>query len=312
MESFLVSIHAIFPILLIILLGYVVRHKKMVSQSVFQGMNLLCFKIFLPFLLFYNVYTTKANQELRWEFILFTCSGIIMLFFVLTVCVPRFVKNSPRQGTIIQGIFRSNFIILGLPIAQSVYRGENIATISLLAAFVVPLFNFLSVLTLSSHGEQTISPRETLIQIIKNPLIIFSLLGFLCFKCNVIIPDTLLTTIKSIGSIGTPLAIFTLGGNLVFYEVKKNIKVIIQCIFLKNIIVPIFMIGLAIILGFRNIELLGITTVFATPTAVVSYVMAEQTKCDGKLAGQIVIASTIFSGLTVFSFVFVLSLLNLI
>jgi predicted permease len=51
---------------------------------------------------------------------------------------------------------------------------------------------------------------------------------------------------------------------------------------------------------------------FATPTAVVSYVMAENMGCDGKISAQIVVMSTALSAVTIFLFIFVLKSMELL
>jgi malate permease and related proteins len=58
------------------------------------------------------------------------------------------------------------------------------------------------------------------------------------------------------------------------------------------------------LLGFRGEALLGLMVLFASPTAVSSYTMAQQMGADGKLAGQLVAFTTGVSLLTIFLFVF--------
>ena len=40
----------------------------------------------------------------------------------------------------VQGIFRSNFIIFGIPIARSIYGDNAAASAAILIAIVIPLF----------------------------------------------------------------------------------------------------------------------------------------------------------------------------
>lgn len=312
MESFIVSMNAVFPILILTSLGYFIRARKIVAEHVFGEINKLCFRIFLPTLLFYNIYTTKDELQIPWKLMGFTLAMILIIFGLLTVLVPIFVKEPKRQGTMIQGIFRSNFIILGLPIAQAICGGEDIAIISIMAAIVVPTFNLLAVITLTEHGDNEASPRKMVSAVFHNPLIIFSVLGVIFYFLQISMPTFLLSSIKNVASIATPLAIIVLGGSLDFSTFVSNQKPLFVAVFFKLIIVPIIVVGIAIFLGFRNVELVAVLTIFATPTAIASFIMAQQMNCDGELAGGIVILSSAFSGITVFLFVFVLDLLALI
>lgn len=312
MESFYVSANAIFPILILSCLGFFIRKSQIVKEDTFLELNKLCFKVFLPALLFYNIYTTEAELEIPWRLIGFVFSAIIISFALLSILVPIFMKERKRQGAMIQGIFRSNFIILGLPIAQSIYGEGNIAIISILAAIVVPTFNFLAVITLVGHGDEKVSLGNMAMNILKNPLIIFSLLGLAFYSLQITIPPILLSTIKSTGAIATPLALIVLGGSLNISGIMGNKKALVVAVILKLAIIPTIIVSIAMLLGFREIALVAVVTVFATPTAIASYVMAQQMGSDGELAGGIVILTSLFSAITVFLFVFVLDFFSFI
>jgi predicted permease len=59
-------------------------------------------------------------------------------------------------------------------------------------------------------------------------------------------------------------------------------------------------------MGFRAIDLSVLLCIFASPTAVSSYIMAGNMGCDGELSGQIVVLTTVGSILSIFLFVFAL------
>ena len=77
-------------------------------------------------------------------------------------------------------------------------------------------------------------------------------------------------------------------------------------------------IGIAVIFAismlfpFSPVERFMLLIVFATPTAVSSYPMAQNMGGDGPLAGQLVVFTTTLSIFTLFLFIFILRLLGLI
>lgn len=311
-ESFLVSVNAIAPILLLAIIGYLIKVKSFISDLTFQELNKLCFKVFLPILLFKNIYTTEAELIIPWKLMLFCLLFIVALFILLSIVIPYFVKEKKRQGVVIQGIFRSNYIILGIPIASAVYGGENIAIISIMAAVIVPLYNFLAVLTLTIHGEERLDYKNLIKNLISNPLIIGSFLGIIFYGLKIPMPNFVLSTIESISAMATPLSIIILGGSLKISKILDD-KILLQIsVFSRLILVPVAAVCIGILLGFKNMELLAILTIFATPTAVSSYVMAEQMNGDGELAANIVIFSSMLSCFTIFAFVYILSYLSFI
>ena len=63
MESLLVALNAVIPFLCYISFGYIVRMKKIVSESFLQQLNQMVFRLFYPCMTFYNIY--KADAEIK-------------------------------------------------------------------------------------------------------------------------------------------------------------------------------------------------------------------------------------------------------
>ena len=79
----------------------------------------------------------------------------------------------------------------------------------------------------------------------------------------------------------------------------------------RLVIVPAVALSLAIYLGFRDIELVTLLAIFASPCAVASFAMAQQMGSDADLAGNCVVYTTGLSCFTIFCWVFVLKTLGL-
>ncbi len=69
---------------------------------------------------------------------------------------------------------------------------------------------------------------------------------------------------------------------------------------------------ISIWLGFRDVELLGLMLIFASPTAISSFTMAQKMDADSDLAAQIVVFTSAFCILTVFLWIFLLKQFSLI
>ena len=83
-------------------------------------------------------------------------------------------------------------------------------------------------------------------------------------------------------------------------------------LFTKLIILPVIGFAVGVLFGMSKTDLAVFIAIFASPTAVTSYTMAEQMGGDGELAAQIVAFGTAMCILTVFMWVFVLKQINLI
>lgn len=312
MENLIISLNVVLPLFLSISLGYALKKLGMYDGVTLQTINKLVFKVFLPIYLFYSIYSADLSAAFEPKAMLFSVVAILIWFLLLMVVVPLFEKTNAKRGVMVQAMFRSNFVLFGLPVAISLCGEDKIGTTSLLMGVVVPIFNVLAVITLEVFRGGKPSVKKMLIGIATNPLIIASVLGVTFYLLKIELPYSLEKTVVDFGKIATPLALMALGGEFRFSKVKGDIKQLIVSVAGKLIISPLFMVTAAILLGFRNEILVPILLMAGAPTAVSSYTMAQQMGGDGELAGEIVVFTTGISIITIFIWVFVLKQLNFI
>ena len=111
-------VNIILPLFLLMMLGYFLKQIGMFNEEFSKVANNLVFKVLLPVLLFYNVFSCDLINSFKLDLILYTCSGAIVVFFITYFIVPRFIKDNSQRGVMIQGIFRSNFILFGCNVSQ--------------------------------------------------------------------------------------------------------------------------------------------------------------------------------------------------
>ena len=277
-----------------------------------KTINKLVFKVFLPIYLFYSIYSTDLSAAFKPRVIIFAVAGLLLWFLLLMLLVPLLEKENAKRGVMVQAMFRSNFVLFGLPVAVSLCGEDKIGTTSLLLGIVVPIFNVLAVITLEIFRGGKPSVKKIIKGIITNPLIIASALGVGVYLLKVDLPYALEKTVIDFGKIATPLALMALGGEFKFSKIKGDFRQLIISVAGKLVISPLIMVTAAILLGFRNEILVPILLMAGAPTAVSSYTMAQQMGGDGELAGEIVVFTTGISIVTIFLWVFVLKQLNFI
>ena len=312
MENLILSFNIVLPIFLILSLGYILKKLKILDELTTKNMNSVNFKVFLPLLLFYNVYKTDLSVVFNPKLLIFSIISVILVFLLLFIIIPLLEKDNRKRGVIIQGIFRSNFVIFGVPVCEALFGQNATGVASMLIAIVVPLFNFLAVICLEIYRGGNINFKKIIKGIITNPLIIASIIGLFFIYFKIKLPTPIEKTINDISKIATPLAFILLGSSFTFSAFSLYIKQLSITILGKLIIVPGIVLYIAALLGFRNVELTCLLSVFASPTAVSSYTMAEQMDGDSILAGQIVVLTSIISIITVFLWIFILKQFHLI
>lgn len=312
MENLILSFNIVLPLFLCIALGYFLRRIKLLRDDTVQALNKLTFKVFLPVYLFNNVYSTNLSQAWNGKLVLFSVTGVVGLFLLLLLIIPLLEKDPKKRGVMIQGIFRSNFALFGLPLAISLCGEEKAGPTALLVALVVPVYNILAVLALEIYRGGKPNFVKILKGIITNPLIIASLIGVVLNVLPFSLPEPVVKACSDIGKVATPLSLVALGGSFVLSEVRKNLRQILIVLGGKLILSPLLLVSIAVILGFRNETLVPVMIMFGAPIAVSSYPMAQQMDGDGELAGQLVVLSSGLCILTIFLWIFALKQLSLI
>lgn len=305
MANFLISFNVVFPIFLLMALGFALRKINWLGESTVKQVNGLIFKVFLPVMIFKNVYDSDVRDVFNGPLLLFAACAVLCVIFLSLAAVPLLEKENARRGVLIQGIFRSNFVIFGLAVTQALCGGAVSGAASLLIAVIIPLFNFSAVVVLELFGSQRADFKKIGKGIATNPLILASLLGIAVNLCGLRLPFVIEEAVGQVSSVTTPLALMILGASIHFKTVRKNARQLVLGVLGKLVLVPLLCLSLAaFVFGFRGDEFAILLTLFASPAAVSSFTMAEQMGGDGELAGQLVMFGTVASVFTMFLFIY--------
>lgn len=322
MESLIFAIKAVLPIVIMVAIGYILKKIKFMDAEFAKKANKLVFRIFLPSMLFLNVYNIEDIGDIELGYVIYVLVALALIFCIALPCVMFVTKKNGCRGALLQAVFRSNYALIGIPLSGSLFGDEGIAVATILSAFTIPLLNILAVISLtvfSGDGEKP-SFKKIMLGIIKNPLIISVLLGVLVLSVRALFAkngitfrlssiEPLFKVLNYLSSMATPLALLVLGAQFEFSAVASLKKEIIFGTLARTVFVPLIGIGMAYLL-FRNTfggaHFATFVAVFATPVAVSSVPMAQEMKGDAILAGQLVVWTTLVSGFTVFLVSFLL------
>lgn len=307
------SVSVVLPLCIYIGIGLWAGRLGYLNPAAGKEMNKVVFKMLFPLLMFDNI--LNAGQQLRegdLSVVPFIALLVLVEFLLLLAIVPFFIKSRPRQGSFIQGCFRSNSVLFALPVVTTLCGEENTGIASVCLAVVVPLYNILSVILLESKRGGKVSVRGILKGIITNPLILGTIAGFLFLMTGLEFPALLSKPLKTLTSLVTPVSLIILGASLKFDGIRSDLGQLCWVSLVKLLIIPLVTVLAARLFGYSGIALTSVFALSCVPTAVSSYTMAEQMGADGPFAGEIVAFTTVLSMLTVFLWVTALSFLGLI
>lgn len=322
MDSLIFAVNAVTPIILTVAVGYLLKKVGYMDGTFAKAANRLVFHFFLPAMLFLNVYKIYDIGNIDFGFVLYAACVLVAVFLLAIPAVLLLTKEPACRGVLLQASFRSNYALIGIPLAKSLFGDEGVAAATLLSAVFIPMLNILAVISLSvfRRGAEKPSVKKILTNILKNPLI-QSIAAGLCvlgvraafvrcgisFRLSDITP--VYTVLGYLSDLATPLALLVLGAQFEFSAVARLKNEIIFGTLMRTVIVPCIGIGVAyFVFGnyFGGAHFATFVAAFATPVAVSSVPMAQEMDGDATLAGQMVVWSTLFSVISVFTASFLL------
>ena len=312
MENLILSFNVIAPLMLLLAVGAFLKKIGFISDAVNKSMNKMVAQFFLPLLVFKNIINCDPGEVFNGKLIIFVVIFIFAEFFTAILIAKFGTKDRKKMGVMIQGMFRSNYVIFGTPVAISLYGDQGAAAAAILAMAVIPCFNVLAVVALEMYNGSKVDPLKMLKKTATNPLIIASVLGIVFSLCKISIPEIIYDPMCDLASCATPLAFIFLGATFTFGSIKEHWRELFTTVSCRLIFFPIVVVGLAALLGFDGVWLVVVLTVFASPTAVSSFSLAQTLGGDDKLAVNVVIFTSMLSIVTMFLWILVLKSMMLI
>lgn len=324
-DIFIFAVNSVLPVILLVALGYILKKTNFFTAEFLRVANKTVFRVLLPVLLFVNLAELDSFSQLKWDAVLYALAAIAILFCI-GLFLAHITSDRCQKGVMLQGVVRSNFALVGVPLAQLMAGDKGVQSAALLSAFTIPVFNVLSVIALSVYiqGESGGKGRmaKTLRGILRNPLIIGVLAGILCVLLKPLaghLPSGVTafmgkftfvgTVLEYLAKASTPVALLVLGGQFEKSSIKGLKKQIMLGVTGRLILAPLIGLGGAVLLQkmgflyFDNGTYAALIALFATPAAVASAIMAEEMGNDGQLAGQLVVWTTLLSAGVIFGVV---------
>lgn len=304
MESLQFSLQAVAPLFILILIGIILRKKGWIDSLFVERGSWLVFHLSLPALLILKISSMDRSLLLSLEEVLLVM-GLTLLVFVLSwVGGILFLKPHDR-GAFCQGAFRGNMAIIGLALILQTAGDPGLQKGAVFVSILMPTFNVLATLVLvlsNPQGRESESVGkavlQSLVKLIKNPLILAVLLGFLLFGFSIEIPSVLHQSLDYLGKLSLPLALICIGAGMDFSHMRENLGATLLSALVKVLILPVLALVLSFPLGLSPLSRLVVFILMGSPTAVSSFPMTRALGGNHGMAANVVALSTLMSILT--------------
>ncbi len=284
------------PIFIVLGLGKILSMLDLICQDFINSANKLIFYVLLPALLFYKISQAQIYTFFNLKLFIVMCTSVIGIF-IFSFLIGRALKINKKQlGTFAMNNFRANYAYMGLPVSYYAFGDKGLMIASLLMAFIVPLVNLLSIVSLSLGSTTKISSRVFIKNTLFNPLAIACILGIIFSLLQVELYQFIGETLNLLTGVTLPLALLCIGATMRREMVKGNKMLLANTLLIKLILMPLIAFAaLKLLDGNLNLSDKVLVIMLASPAATVNYVLASAMKGDPDVASGGIILTTVFS-----------------
>ncbi len=298
-----VAFEAVVPMFCLMFIGVLVKRSALLADDELKHVNRMVFRVFFSIMMFYNIYTTNIGTTFRPRLVAYALAALAVVYLAAFFGVCRSEKSPKRRGAMIQAIYRSNFVLMGIPLIANMFGDANIAVTTMMVAIVVPIYNVLGVFTLEFFRGGRVNALHMFLDVLKNPMILGALAGAAFLLLGVPVPKPVLRPLAQITAAATPIALIILGASFRFGSTHDHKPQLLACVAMRLFVVPGLALSAAALLGFRGIDFATLVSIFATPCAVAGFAMAQQMDSDADLAGNCVVFTSALSCFTIFCWI---------
>lgn len=289
-------IKEIIALFLIIIVGFYAGKKKIIDETISNGLSKILLQISTPLLIissFSFTFTSDMAQNIVKAFVY-----AIIIFIITPLLVkPLFIKIKGGKKDILQfAMVFSNCGFMGFPIVQSVFGNEGVIYAS--------IFNMIFNIFIWTYGVMLFNVKNSpkgMLGLLKNPGIIAAFIGIIIMIFSINIPSILLDTMKMVGGLTTPISMLIIGSLLSRTELKKLFKDIslYYGAVIKLIFVPVVLFLVARLFKEDSLVIRTYILIQAMPVAAMTSLFAESFNKEKEYSALIISISSLFSVITI-------------
>ena len=289
-------------------LGYIAGMLKIIKQELTTDLTKIVFKVSIPCLIIANMVTTYNREMLMTTLALpvFAFVTLILVNLPLGFLASRIFKiKESHKNQFIYLNFIQNYYYIALPLSLLLFGDKGV-----LFVFLYGFVGDIVLWTLGVRLYDTSGTKTSWKQLI-NPGILALFVGFILAMLEVKLPEIIISPLKSIGSITTPLAMLITGAiisNLKIHNAKRIIlsKDMALIVALKLFIAPAIIVFLTGLFNLDPVVRAIIVLQASMPCAFSAILFATEYKKDADYPAAAALFTTVLSLVTIPLFLYFL------
>ena len=309
MEMFQIVLSNLISLCLLMLIGFILRKARVITDEVNTGLSAILLKVALPCTIMMSMQREFSTDMLKEGLLVF---AVAFAMHFITVGVGILLTKLCRVQKDLRGIWLfalsfANVAYMGYPVIKAIYDDGALFYVAMNNVSFNLLFPTLgyALIVYGMPKADIPAEKQKLSAVLKrlgtNEALVATLIGLTMFVTSFRLPEPVGNALNMAGSLTTPISMMIIGGllakndfRLVFGDVK-----IYSLAAVRLVLLPIAV--LFILRPFvQNTMMLGVMTyLVAMPAGAVLGIVSVQKGADGFTASKIVFMTTVLSLFTI-------------
>ncbi len=280
------------PDFLLILLGFILVRFTQLDKNIWTSAEKLVYYLLFPALLFNAINQTRFDWGGTYSMIFVAGIAFFSAMGLSFISKWIFKPSELSWSSGFQTAFRFNSYI-AFAAAGRLAGEEGVALMALISGCLVPIANAAAVWSLARHSESHIFK-----ELIKNPLIIATVLGLISNILGLRLPDYLALSLSRLGAASIALGLLSVGAGLMWVKSKKDGALVAYWTSIKLLACPAIALFFGRYFDLPQAQLNSVVLFAAMPTATSAYVLANRMGGDGALVAICISVMTLGAAIT--------------
>ncbi|MBM3601105.1 MAG: AEC family transporter [Alphaproteobacteria bacterium] len=286
------------PIFILIVLGYGLRHFRVVDDALWAPADRLNYVALFPAL----IIVTMARTDYEAVDVVPMAAAIVLSVGLVGAAVLASRRlaavDGPELTSVFQGAVRFNSFV-GLAIANALFGKPGLAMAALVIAVLIPVVNGPSIVLLARYGEnRRAGPGALIGALVRNPILIACAIGLSISATGLQFPTIVGQVLGTIAAASLPIGLLSVGGGLDFVAVRTGGRAVILASVAKLAVLPAVTYLACELLGVGGVTQAIAVMFNALPASISSYALARQMGGDHRLMAAILTVQTLLAAVT--------------
>ncbi|GAA0276758.1 AEC family transporter [Halobacterium noricense] len=286
-------------LLVLLLVGTGMRVAGVLDDARTERLNDLAYFVALPALVFVSTYDRDVAELVSPALF----GGLLFVLLVTAATawvVHRNRAERRRRSVAVTQSYHSNLGYLGLPLVAATFSDDVTAVASVVLGVGSLVQVPLTVFVLTTVSEADASVRAELAKLAKNPVLLALVAGLVVGSVGLTVPVTATAGLDSLGTLALPIALLCVGASLEVDLPNVDVGATGSVVALKIVLMPAIAWATFSLLGVDTATFTAAVVMLSSPTAVSTYVFANELGGDEAFASLNVFLTTLVSVGTLF------------